>query len=103
MPLLTMVAALALFIYGWTAAGIVGAVTAGTTAFLAGTGFQLVLRPSSPGMLPQPLVGLGLALITIVASLQGGWRWGWLWAIGGYLAGVLAAMFINIALVRSRH
>ena len=101
MPALTTLAALGFLVYGWIAGGVHGALTGGTTAFLTGAGLQLAVRPSAPGMLPQPVVGLGLALITIVASVQGGWRWGWVWAIAAYLATMLVAMFVNIVLVRS--
>lgn len=101
MTALTTLGGIGFFIYGWIAGGVLGALTGGATAFLAGAGLQLAVRPSPPGMLPQPLVGLGLAVITIGASVQGGWKWGWIWAIGAYLVTMLAAMFVNIVLVRS--
>jgi hypothetical protein len=101
MAALTMLAGLGLFVYGWIAGGILGALTGGATGFLAGAGLQLAARSSPPGMLPQPLVGLGLAFVTILAAVQGGWKWGWLWAIGAYLAAMFATMLVNIMLVRS--
>lgn len=101
MAALTTLASLALFIYGWIAGDILGALTGGATGFLAGAGVQLAMRPSSPGVLPQPLVGGALALLTIFSAVQGGWKWGWLWAIGAYLTTMLAATLVNILLVRS--
>lgn len=101
MAALTTLAGLGFFIYGWIAGGLLGALTGAAAAFIAGAGLQLAVRPSQPGMLPQALVGLALTLVTIVATVQGGWKWGWIWAIGAWLATTLAAMFVNIIVVRS--
>lgn len=101
MAALTTLAGLGFFVYGWIAGGPLGALTGASTAFIAGAGLQLAVRPSQPGMLPQPLVGLCLTLVSIVAAVQGGWKWGWIWAIGAYLATTVAAMLVNIILVRS--
>ena len=100
--------------YGFAAGGLVGALTGLVAALGVGSGLAISaaeqgtdVEGAGPLRTAQRIGGILAAAGCLAGVIRGGWSTGWLWGIGGYLAGaatslVVLAPLLAVRKVRSR-
>ena len=111
MKTLIALSAMAATGWGFAAGGILGALTGLVVAVGVGSGLQMFLvgttasdDPNQPPISSiQRVGGLISAIAGFIAAYYGGWRWGWLYALGGYLLGMGATLIMGLpTILRAR-
>lgn len=87
--------------YGFSAGGLLGALTGFIAAVGAGSGLAIAGAERGTGVeaegsmrTSQRIGGVLSALGCLGGAYYGGWRWGWGWGIAGYLLGAAIALLL---------
>jgi len=96
--------------YGFADSGFFGALTGLVAALGIGSGFQMFATGTmgnepleQPLPMSQRFGGLLTAIAGAIGAYYGGWRMGWLYALGGYLVGMAATLVLSLpAILRAR-
>lgn len=98
MPTLSVALILLMTGYGFGQAGVLGALTGVVAGVAIVSGLVIARGRQDAALAEQPGIrgsqrigGAVAAAAAAAASVPLGWRWGWLGAIGGYVAGMLLA------------
>lgn len=99
-----VIALATLFAAGWglAAGGLFGALTGFIATLGIGSGLQMFLVGTTASDTPEPrlhptqrISGLVCALFGCLGAYYGGWRMGWLYALGGYLVGMAVGFVLS--------
>lgn len=88
---------------GFVNAGILGALTGVLTPILTGSGLIIALAGTDTVNNNEArwrVAGVVAAIIVVLATYHRGWRWGWLYALLGYVGGSLLGYCIVAWLLR---
>ena len=102
---LAVIAALILSGVGYARGGILGLLTGFVLAVGGGSGLAIAFAEQGTDVSEanvrmrraQRLGGLVAALGCGLGAYYGGWPRGWLWGLGGYIVGIVAALIIGAA------
>ena len=91
--------------YGYHMAGFLGSMTGLFTSVGVGSGLAVALAESGTGVAAsgfkrtaQRIGGFIAAGACLTGAIWGGWTVGWLWGLGGYLAGVVSGVVFAFAM-----
>ena len=101
---LAALAALLAIGYGFGVAGVLGALTGLVAVLGVGSGLAIATAESGTGVAAsggvraaQRIGGFLAAGACLAGAVWGGWTVGWLWGLGGYIAGAVAGLAIGYA------
>ena len=95
--------------YGFGMAGVLGGLTGLVAAIGVGSGLAIATAESGTGVpasgdvrTAQRIGGFLAAGACLVGAVWGGWTVGWLWGLGGYIAGTAASVVLGFVMRRVR-